>query len=59
MQMSKTYESTSCTLRANQKRQDALECERAGFLMFAQVNWEEASLIDPPRYDEDLEQTRG
>ncbi len=54
MQMSKTYESTNRARRANQKRQDALECDKAGFSMLARVNWEEAALLDPPREEEDL-----
>lgn len=57
-QMSKTYETTNKKLRANQKRQDALECERAGYQEIARVNWEEAAFLDPPRYDEDLEASR-
>ena len=55
MQMSKTYESTNRKLRAEQKRKDALECERAGYMAIAQVNWEEASFLDPPRYDEEMD----
>jgi hypothetical protein len=55
MQMSKTYETTNRRVRAAQKRQDALECDKAGFPMLARVNWEEASLLDPPRDEEDME----
>ena len=53
-QMSKTYETTNRRIRANQKRQDALECERAGFMLMAQLNWEEASLLDPPREEDEV-----
>jgi hypothetical protein len=56
MQMSKTYESTNRKKRAEAKRKDALECERAGFPMMAALNWEEAAFLDPPKFDEDLPQ---
>lgn len=56
--MSKSYETTDRRLRANQKRQDALECERAGFRELARINWEEAALLDPPKEDEEIENSR-
>ena len=52
-QLSRSYESTNRKLRANQKRQDALECERAGYNEIARINYEEAAFLDPPRFDED------
>lgn len=54
MQMRKMYQSTNKRIRATQARKDAQECERAGFGLLAQINWQTAMLLDPPRYDEDL-----
>lgn len=54
-QMSKTYESSNRRIRAEGKRKDALECERAGYMEIARINWEEASFLDPPKYDEEME----
>lgn len=57
-QMSKTYETTNRALRAAQKRQDALECDKAGYKELARINWEEAAFLDPPReesYEDDSE----
>jgi hypothetical protein len=56
MQMRKMYQSTSRRKRAEEARKNAEECEAAGFLGLAQVNWEMAYLLDPPRrYEDDLE----
>lgn len=53
-QMRKTYQTTDRKLRAQQLRQAAQECQKAGALALAQVNWEEADWIDPPMPEEDM-----
>lgn len=56
--MSKSYETTNRRIRAEQKRQDALECERAGYGIIARLNWEEAAFLEPRRYEEEDESSR-
>ncbi len=55
MQMRKSFNTTNRRTRAQQLRQAAQECENAGFSDFARVNWENAALLDPPRFDDDPE----
>ena len=54
MQMRKTYQSTNKKVRAEKARQDARECERAGMLGLAQVNYEIAAWLDPIRDIEEV-----
>jgi hypothetical protein len=56
MQMSKTYDSTSRSVRAAQARSDAEACERAGYPGFAQVNRDIAGMLDPWYDREDQDQ---
>lgn len=53
-QMRKTYQTTNRKLRAQQLRQAAQECQNAGYLDLASVNWLEADWIDPPMPEEDM-----
>ncbi len=50
--MRKTYNSTNKKLQADQYRRDADECHRAGFPMFAEVNWAMGQYLDPPVSEE-------
>jgi hypothetical protein len=52
--MRRLYESLNRKKRAEQKRRDARECERAGFPMFAAINAAEAEHLDPPQELEDF-----
>lgn len=47
MQMRKMYATTNRAKRASQLRQAAIECEKAGFLYLAWVNFTEADILDP------------
>lgn len=49
MQMRKMYMTTNKKIRADQHRKDAQECENAGMLDLAQVNWQMAAFLDPYR----------
>lgn len=44
----RNYEPTNRKVRAEEYRRNALECEKAGFTMFAEINREMAALLDPP-----------
>ena len=47
MQIRRNYESTNRFHRAEQHRKDAQALEKAGFMMFAELNWQMAEMLDP------------
>ena len=51
--MRKTYASTNKAQQAAAYYKAGQECERAGFLDFAEINYQMAAFLDPPRDEED------
>lgn len=53
--MRSLYEPLNRKQRAATMRKNAQECEKAGFLLFAQINQELSEILDPPEPEEDGE----
>lgn len=47
--MRRMYESLNRKKRAEDKRKAGRELEKAGFFMFAKLNYDEALALDPPK----------
>lgn len=57
--MKSMYEPISRKKRAANYRRNAMECERAGFSMFAEINVEMAAIMDPPPRSFEVQPLRG